>query len=138
MTVDPSGTVHLAWPTVIGGDDPRGAIFYATTRDGQIFTKRQQVETLGGPKPSHPQIVVDSRRRVFVAWDELAKGRQTAALREVRVDATGKATFGRIVTLSSAESGTYPALAAAGTRVVAVWATGGDRSRVQLSAVPLP
>ena len=138
MAVEPSGTVHLAWPTVIGGDNPRGAIFYATTRDGQIFTKRQQVETLGGPKPSHPQIVVDSRRRVFVAWDEFANGRQTAALREVRVDATGKATFSRIVTLSSAESGAYPALASTGTRVVAVWATGGERSTIQLSVVALP
>ena len=79
MAVDASGTVHLAWPTVLGGDNPRGAIFYASTRDGQRFTPRQQVATLGGPKPSHPQIVVDGRRRVFVAWDELTAGKQTAA-----------------------------------------------------------
>jgi hypothetical protein len=133
MAVDASGTVHLAWPTVIGGDNPRGAIFYASTRDGRRFTKRQQVETLGGPKPSHPQIVVDSHRRVFVAWDELANGRQTAAVREVRADATGPTTFGRIVMLSSTESGIYPALAATGNRVLAAWATGGDRSRVRVS-----
>jgi len=144
MAVDASGTVHLAWPTVIDGDNPRGAIFYATwrdrrdSRDGQRFTKRQQVGTLGGPKPSHPQIVVDGSRRVFVAWDELANGRQTAALREVRVDAAGAPTFGRIVTLSSGEPGIYPALAATGNRVLAAWATGGDRSKVQVSAVPLP
>jgi hypothetical protein len=139
MAVDASGSVHLAWPTVIGGDNPRGAIFYSTMpRDGQPFTKRQQVATLGGPKPSHPQIVVDSRRRVFVAWDELANGRQTAAVREVRADATGATSFGPIVTLSSSESGSYPALAAAGNRVLAAWATGGDRSRVQVHTVPLP
>ena len=100
MAVDAAGTVHVAWPTVVGGDNPRGAIFYASTRDGQRFTPRQQVATLGGPKPSHPQIVVDGRRRVFVAWDEVTGGRQTAALREVRVDARGAATFGSIVTLS--------------------------------------
>ena len=139
MAVDASGSVHLAWPTVIGGDNPRGAIFYSTMpRDGQRFTKRQQVGTLGGPKPSHPQIVVDSRRRVFVAWDELANGRQTAAVREVRADATGATSFGPIVALSSSESGSYPALAAAGNRVLAAWATGGDRSRVQVHTVPLP
>lgn len=139
MAVDASGAVHLAWPTVVGGDNPRGAIFYSTMpRDGQPFTKRQQVGTLGGPKPSHPQIVVDSRRRVFVAWDELANGRQTAAVREVRADATGATSFGPIVTLSSSESGSYPALAAAGNRVLAAWATGGDRSRVQVHTVPLP
>ena len=139
MAVDASGSVHLAWPTVIGGDNPRGAIFYSTMpRGGQRFTKRQQVGTLGGPKPSHPQIVVDSRRRVFVAWDELANGRQTAAVREVRADATGATSFGPIVALSSSESGSYPALAAAGNRVLAAWATGGDRSRVQVHTVPLP
>jgi hypothetical protein len=139
MAVDASGSVHLAWPTVIGGDNPRGAIFYSTMpRDGQRFTKRQQVGTLGGPKPSHPQIVVDSRRRVFVAWDELVNGRQTAAVREVRADATGAPSFGPIVTLSSSESGSYPALAAAGNRVLAAWATGGDRPRVQVHTVPLP
>ena len=138
LAVDASGAVHLAWPTVISGDTPRGAIFYAKTGDGQRFTKRQEVGTLGGPKPSHPQIAVDSRGRVFVAWDELANGRQTAALREVRVDAAGATTFGRIVTLSSAEPGTYPALAATGDRVIAVWATGGDRSKVQVNAVSFP
>jgi len=138
MAVDASGTVHLAWPTVLGGDNPRGAIFYASTRDGRRFTARQQVGTLGGPKPSHPQIVVDGRRRVFVAWDELAGGRQTAALREVRVDASGAATFGSTVTLSSGESGVYPALAATGNRVLATWATGGDRSRIQVRAIAMP
>ena len=92
MAVETSGTVHLAWPTVLGGDNPRGAIFYASTRDGQRFTARQQVGTLGGAKPSHPQIVIDGRRRVFVAWDELAGGRQTAALREVRAGVAGVAT----------------------------------------------
>ena len=138
MAVDASGTVHLAWPTVLGGDNPRGAIFYASTRDGRRFTARQQVGTLGGAKPSHPQIVVDGRRRVFVAWDELASGRQTAALREVRVDASGAATFGGVVTLSSSESGVYPVLAATGSRVLATWATGGDRSRIQVRAIAMP
>jgi hypothetical protein len=138
MAVDAGGAVHVAWPTVVGGDDPRGAIFYASTRDGQHFSKRVQVGTLGGPKPSHPQIVVDGRRRIFVAWDELVNGRQTAAVRELRVDATGAAAFGRVVTLSSTGPGIYPALAATGVRVIAAWATGGERSTVQVSAVPMP
>jgi hypothetical protein len=135
LAVDAGGTVHVAWPTVLGGDNPRGAIFYASTRDGQRFTPRQQVATLGGPKPSHPQVVVDGRGRVFVAWDEVTGGRQTAALREVRVDASGAATFGSIVTLSAGESGVYPALASTGNRILAAWATGGDRSKVQVRAI---
>jgi hypothetical protein len=138
MAVDVSGTVHLAWPTVIGGNSPQGAIFYASTRDGQQFTPRQRVATLGGPKPSHPQIVVDGQRRVFVAWDEYVGGKQTAALREVRAGANGAATFGSIVTLSSGGSGMYPALAATNQRVLAVWATGGERSTLQVRPVAQP
>jgi hypothetical protein len=138
MAVEANGTVHLAWPTVLGGDNPRGAIFYASTRDGRRFTARQQVGTLGGPKPSHPQILVDGRRRVFVAWDELAGSRQTAALRDERAGVAGAATFGSIVTLSSGESGLYPALAATGNQVLATWATGGDRSRIQVRAIAMP
>jgi hypothetical protein len=138
MAVDAGGTVHLAWPTFIGGNNPQGAIFYASTRDGQQFTPRQRVATLGGPKPSHPQIVVDGKRRVFVAWDEHVAGKQTAALREVRAGANGAATFGGIVTLSSGGPGIYPALAATGQHVVAVWATGGERSTLQVRSIAQP
>ena len=135
MAVDAGGTVHLVWPTVLGGNNPQGAIFYASTTDGQHFTPKQRVATLGGAKPSHPQIVVDGQRRVFVAWDEHTGGKQTAALREVRADAKGAATFGSIVTLSSGGSGIYPALAAGDRRVLAVWATGGERSTLQVRAI---
>ena len=47
-------------------------------------------------------------------------------------------TFGSIVTLSSGESGVYPVLAATGNRVLATWATGGDRSRIQVRAIAMP
>lgn len=137
MAVD-GGAVHLVWPTVVGGDKPEGAIFYAVTRDGQRFTTKVRITTLGGLKPSHPQIVVDARRRVFVAWDENSNGRQTAALREVRVDANGAASFGSIVTLSVADAGIYPAVAATGSKLLAVWSTGGPRSQVQIRAVEMP
>jgi hypothetical protein len=138
MAVDGNGAVHVVWPTVIGGDRPEGAIFYAVTRDGQRFTPKVRVATLGGLKPSHPQIVVDARQRVFVAWDESSNGRQTAALREVRIGANGTASFGRTVTLSPAVGAIYPAVAAAGSRVMAAWSTGGARSQVQVRALDLP
>jgi hypothetical protein len=135
MAVDGAGTVHLAWPTVLGGDKPEGAIFYASTRDRQRFTSRLRVATLGGPKPSHPQIAVDAAGRVFIAWDEFSSGRQIAALREVRVAATGAAAFGPVVTLSSGSSGVYPVLAASADHLVAIWATGGVGSRLQARIV---
>ena len=131
--------MHLVWPTVVGGDNPE-ARFLRVARDGQRFTARRSPDARQ-PEAVHPQIAVDPARRIFVAWDELAGGRQTAALREVRVDASGPiglSTFGSIVTLSSAESGVYPVLAATGNRVLATWATGGDRSRIQVRAIAMP
>ena len=59
MAVDAAGTVHLVWPTVIGGAE--GAILYATSRDGRSFSKPVRVPTLGSPKPSHPQVIVDGK-----------------------------------------------------------------------------
>jgi hypothetical protein len=50
MAVDAQGTIHIVWPTVIGGAEPTGALFHATTRDGRTFSPRQRVPTLGSPK----------------------------------------------------------------------------------------
>ena len=41
------GQVHLVWPTVVGGPNPEGALFYASTRDGRTFTPRTRIPTLG-------------------------------------------------------------------------------------------
>ncbi len=130
MAVDASNTVHIAWPTVIGGPTPEGAIFYASTRDGRTFTPRQRVPTLGSPKPSHPQIVVDARGQVFVAWDESRNGMRTAAVRRLTL-AGGKAVFGEPQILSGATAGTYPVMAATSTGLLAAWtSTAADRSAI--------
>ena len=73
IAVDSQGEVHLAWPTVVGGPNPEGALFYASTRDGRTFTPRTRIPTLGSARPTHPQIVVDRRGRIVVAWDEAAE-----------------------------------------------------------------
>ena len=130
ITVDARGTVHLAWPTVVGGAKPEGAIFYASTSDGRRFTSRVRIPTLGGPKPSHPQIVVDRAGRIFAAWDESVNGRRVAALREVRLHADRDPGFGEVVTL--AENAMYPVLAATDNGLVTVWSTGGNQSKVQV------
>ncbi|MFA5909545.1 MAG: sialidase family protein [Vicinamibacterales bacterium] len=49
MAVDRNNVVHIVWPTVIGGDNPEGALFYASTKDGRRFTPRRRIPTLGGP-----------------------------------------------------------------------------------------
>jgi hypothetical protein len=139
MAVDKTGVAHLVWPTVIDGPQPQGGIFYATTRDGKQFTARVRIPTLGSPKPSHPQIVVDRAGRVVVAWDELIEGRRVAAAREVKVQPDGTAMFGDPIDLATGESGVYPVLAASDQGLVAVWTTGsGEQSAVRARTLTFP
>jgi hypothetical protein len=132
MAVDRAGTVHMVWPTVIGGTE--GAIHYASSRDGRTFTKPIRVPILGGPKPSHPQIVVESPGRVVIAWDEAIEGKRVAVVRRATVDAAG-AKFDDPIRLSSAEASTYPVLAIANDALIAAWPTGGERSTIRVQHV---
>ena len=138
MAVDARGTAHLVWPTVLDGAAPGGAIFYTSTRDGRRFTQRIRIPTLGGPKPSHPQIVLDRRGRLFVAWDESLNGRRTAAVRELRFNQIGAPSFGDAVPLSTDAAALYPVLAATDKGLLAVWTVSGDPSRVEARLVPMP
>jgi hypothetical protein len=124
LAADSSGTVHIVWPTVIGGAEPEGALFYATTRDGRHFTPRVRVPTLGSPKPAHPQIAVDDHGRVMVAWDEVIAGTRVAVARQVTRDGSQRVTFGTPVKLAGNESSTYPVLAATTEGMLAVWTAG--------------
>ena len=137
LVVDATGTTHIVWPTVVGGDEPQGALFYATTSDGRHFTSRVRIPTLGSPKPSHPQLSITSSGRLIVAWDELIEGRRVSAIREVKAAADGSIGFGNTVRVS-AETSSHPVMAAAGTGVFAVWSTGGEDSRVEGRAIFLP
>jgi hypothetical protein len=138
IVVDATGLVHLVWPTVINGANPEGALFYASTRDGRTFTARTRVPTLGSRHPTHPQIAVDPGGRVVVAWDELLDGRRVAAAREVTRQPGGGTEFGPVIPLSGVKSAMYPVLAATGSGLVSVWASGGDASVIQVRAISLP
>ena len=62
IAVDPTGSVHIVWPTLVGkgSDDPTIALFYATSTDGRHFTPRQRVPTEG--LPHHPRNYAPLRR----------------------------------------------------------------------------
>jgi hypothetical protein len=138
IAVDAQDTAHLVWPTVIDGAKPEGALFYASTRDGATFTPRVRIPTLGGPKPSHPQIVIDRNGRTFVAWDESVDGSRVAAVRQLTVRPNRIPAFGDIVRLSSSAAGLYPVLAATDQGLVAVWTAGGNPSRIETRAIRIP
>jgi hypothetical protein len=127
IAVDRSGTVHLAWPTVLNGEE--GALMYASSANGRSFGAPVRVPTLGSPKPSHPQIAADANGRMMIAWDEVIGGVRTAAARQISMR-NGKTEFGDVVRLADGSS-SYPVLAATSGGWVAVWSTAGPTAVVR-------
>ena len=124
MAVDAKGTVHLVWPTV---KDEQGVILYARSQNGGAFSTPVRLRTLGGAKPSHPQIVIDKSGRVFVGWDEVRDGVRRAAIAPVSGSASPEM-------LGDATS--YPVMAATDAGFVAVWTSGPpDRSVIGVRAI---
>jgi hypothetical protein len=125
MAIDAKGVAHLVWPTVIGGETPQGAIFYASSRDGRTFSPRQRVPTLGSPRPMHPQIAIGADGRLIVAWDEVIGGVRQAALRWATLDAQGGAAFAAERRLSPPGSpSSYPMVVTTASGPRAVWVDG--------------
>jgi hypothetical protein len=125
VAVDRVGTAHVVWPTVVGGgQQPEGAIFYASTADGRTFTPRYRIATLGSAKPEHPQITIDGSQRIVAAWDELVSGTRVAAIREVKHGPSAAVSLGPIVRLSERGPASYPVLAPTADGIVAVWTSG--------------
>jgi hypothetical protein len=130
LVVDRDNVVHMVWPTVIGGADPEGALFYTSTKDGRAFTPRQRIPTLGSPKPSHPHIAIGGNGSLIVAWDEVRDGSRTVAFRSLTATPQGAVAFGPIQTPGSGVT-TYPVLASTTKGVLAAWTVGaGDRAAV--------
>jgi hypothetical protein len=76
-----------------------------------------RVPTLGSPKPSHPQIVLDPAGRIVIAWDEVDAGARRAAYTAIG----SGGTFGQPRIIGD---GTYPVIAAADGGLVAAWTSG--------------
>jgi hypothetical protein len=130
LVADRDNVVHIVWPTVIGGNTPAGALFYTSTKDGRTFTPRQRIPTLGGPKPSHPQIAIGGDGKLTMAWDEVNNGNRTVAMRSLTPSRTGPPTFGPIHVLGDGVT-TYPVLAPTPKGLVAAWTSGnGDRAAI--------
>lgn len=121
MAVDDRGAVHLVWPTVSGGVE--GALLYAVSRDGKSFSPPARVPTLGGPKPSHPQIAVNGAGQIVIGWDEVRSGVRTVVISRVTTTVGGTPSFGSPETLDAAQSA-YPVIAAVPGGWLAAWTSG--------------
>ena len=83
--------LHVVWPTVVGGREPAGAVFYAHSNDGRAFSKRLRIST--SRDPEHVQIVRSDGGGLLVAWDEVVDGRRRVVA--VRLQIRGDRRRGR-------------------------------------------
>jgi hypothetical protein len=125
MSVDARGVAHVVWPTVLGGETPEGALFYASSPDGRSFSPRVRIPTLGSPRPMHPQVMATAADRAFVAWDEVLNGVRQAAVRGLRFDEAGQPIFGAVHRLGSPDvPSSYPMLVKTSRDVLAIYVDG--------------
>jgi hypothetical protein len=122
LAIDESQTAHLAWPTVVGGREPTGAVFYSSAGRGGAFAPRVRVPTLAGKDPEHVQLVRSTGGASVVSWDEVIDGKRTIVSAHVRVTGRG-VEVGRPRAISTAV-GRHPALAVSATGVLVAWTDG--------------
>lgn len=136
MAVDGDGTIHVVWPTVMGGPTPEGAVFYTSSRDGRTFSPRVRVPTLGSPRPMHPQILVTGAGRVTVAWDEVLNGQRHAAVQTMSFDEAGQPLFGATTRLAPASTpSSYPVLVSTPRGTLAVYVSGAPGATIIRTSV---
>ena len=73
MAVADNGTIHLAWATLVGDEEPHKALFYSTSHDGATFTPRAPIPATG-TNPGRPQLVVNQAGGVVVVWEDVVGG----------------------------------------------------------------
>ena len=140
LAVDESGTLHVVWPTMVGGADrPVKGIFYSHSTDGgRTFAPRQRVDEEGSGA-AHPQMAAGGGR-VAVVWDEAGTSRR-ACLREVSRDPKrpGATPVLGTITVLSAGPAVYPAVAATPSSLVAAWTeTAAAGSEIRVRRLPRP
>ena len=118
-----AGRLHLAWPTVVGGHEPAGAIFYASARDGSRFSPRLRMLALAGRDPEHVQIAGAKADRLIVAWDEVVEGERTVVASRLQLTAGG-AIAGAPTVVTAGRQARHPALAPAPRGVLVAWTDG--------------
>jgi hypothetical protein len=129
MVVDPQGTIHLVWPTLIpavnAGSEPTLGLFHAASSDGRRFSPRRQIPTDGFPR--HPQIAMSGDGRLLAMWDEEANATRRVAAALSPTEGPDGVRFTRMP-IGGQERGEYPVVAGVEDGFVAVW-TGGERAR---------
>lgn len=139
IAVGADGTLHITWPTLIPGSEPRKGIFYSYSTDrGRTFAPRIRVDDggEGSRTAAHPQLTI-AGATVAVVWDESAsQGRQVRFAEIGSTSSTWTPSVSTPVTISGAERGVYPAVTTvSGTPLVAWTSEASDASVVRVRRV---
>ena len=141
IALDHDDVVHIVWPTLVQGAQPAIGLFHASTRDGVTFTRRQRIETLGTPKPSHPQLTADTCGALTLVWDETQGSTRRAMMRQLMPLPSGDVRAGELHVISGSHSAVYPVVASTSNGLVAAWTdidrSSGNQSDIAIRAISL-
>lgn len=128
VALDQANAIHVVWPTLVhdSGRAETLALFYATSRDGQRFTKRQRIPTEGAPR--HPQIAIGPAGTITLAWDEQLTGARRVVIARGTVDYSNPVRFTRESVTEQA--GTYPVIASLPDGALVAWTSGSTTDSV--------
>jgi hypothetical protein len=129
--VEPSGRVHVVWPTVVTEQGEMvKAIFHATSDEGRPFAARRRVPTLG--QANHPQLAIGRSGSIALAWDESGSMPRRVVFAWGQAGADGRVVWHREV-VSDDAGGVYPALTSSADRTIIAWTSGPpDRSTIRV------
>ena len=129
VAIDQTNTIHVVWPTLVRGStgaDETLTLFYAASKDGQRFTKRQQIPTEGVPR--HPQIVIGPGAAITIAWDEQLRGARQIVVARGTADTRNPVRFHRESVRE--DTGAYPVIAPLADAGIVAWTSGTTEDSV--------
>jgi Cu/Ag efflux protein CusF len=120
VALDATDTAHVVWPTVVNEGQMQKAVFYASTRDGRVFTPRVRLSSANQEEAAHPQIAVRQDGAVAVVWDEPHENARRVLMRM----APAGRQFGQATTLNATQSGDHPVITPAADGFLVAWTSG--------------
>ena len=117
LAVDPTGTIHIAWATLVNEGEPQKALFYATSKDGKTFSPRVRLRVPADSTPGHPQLALTPDGGAAIAWDEVVAGVRRVSFTKV----SRAGTFEPVQILSDDESASNPVIARSEGNILVAW-----------------
>jgi hypothetical protein len=130
--------IHVVWPTLVSeGGRETLKLFHASTSDGQTFTSREPLPTIGAAY--HPQLVAAPDGTLYAAWDESETGMPTRVRLARGVPGTNGSLKFEPLDLGADANGSAPALATASNQLIVAWtARMGAQSIIAVRKIPSP